>query len=325
MKTLVKRFSWIVHPITVFVFAQICWALLVFTWVWWYFDREHAISQVLAKLPAPPDIQAGQWIILLQGIILLALILVGLLVTFISQRKQVRLNRLHDSFLSNITHELKTPIASVRLATETMLMRDLSPEDRKKFLGRTLSETIRLQNLVDSILVAARLESRSYGSQKETVDLMSLVEQTVAQFRERIGSQREITFEQKFLIKSGEFLIQGDAIQLQMVFDNLLSNAYKYTSDGGKIDIRSTLGLKSLSVDIKDNGVGVEKEALKKIFEKFYRAEGTGRLRVQGSGLGLFIARSVVLQHGGQLTATSEGPEKGAQFHVEFQGKVTSR
>jgi signal transduction histidine kinase len=325
MKALVKRFSWLVHPITVFVFAQICWALLVFTWIWWYFDREQAISDALAKLPAPPDIQAGQWIILLQGIILLALILVGLLVTFISQRKQVRLNRLHESFLSNITHELKTPIASIRLATETMMMRDLALEDRKKFLGRTLSETIRLQNLVDSILVAARLESRSYGSQKEIIDLVSLVEQTVAQFRERIGSEREINFEQKFLIKSREFLLQGDPIQLQMVFDNLLSNAYKYTAESGKIDISCTLGLKSFCVDIKDNGVGIEKEALKKIFEKFYRAEGTGRIRVQGSGLGLFIAHSVVLQHGGELTATSEGPEKGAEFHVEFQGKVTAR
>ncbi|MEN9529299.1 MAG: hypothetical protein RI932_1172 [Pseudomonadota bacterium] len=325
MKALVKPFSWLFHPITVFVFAQICWALLVFTWIWWYFDREQAISLALAKLPAPPEIKAGQWIILLQGGILLALILVGLLVTFISQRKQVRLNRLHESFLSNITHELKTPIASIRLATETMLLRELDVDNRRRFLSRTLSETIRLQNLVDSILVAARLESRSYSSQKESVDLVSLVEQTVSQFRERIGVEREVNFEQKFVIKSKEFLIQGDAIQLQMVFDNLLSNAYKYTSEGGKIDIVCTLGAKSFSVDIKDDGVGIEKEALKKIFEKFYRAEGTSRIRVQGSGLGLFIAHSVVLQHGGELTAASEGPEKGAEFHVEFQGKTAAR
>jgi len=325
MNTLVKRFSWLVHPITVFVFAQICWALLVFTWIWWYFDREQAISLALAKLPAPPEIKAGQWVILLQGGILLALILVGLLVTFISQRKQVRLNRLHESFLSNITHELKTPIASIRLATETMLLRELSSEDRKKFLDRTLSETLRLQNLVDSILVAARLESRSYSSSKESVDLISLVEQTVGQFRERIGSRRVIRFEQKFLAKNEEFMIQGDAIQLQMVFDNLLSNAYKYTSENGQIDIICTLGTKSFSVEIKDNGIGIERDALKKIFEKFYRAEGTSRIRVQGSGLGLFIAHSVVFQHGGSLTATSEGPEKGAEFHVEFQGKAAAR
>ncbi|MEY4063798.1 MAG: hypothetical protein RIR26_6 [Pseudomonadota bacterium] len=325
MKQLTKRFSWVLHPVTVFVVAQICWALLVFTWIWWYFDREKAISSVLEKLPAPPELQAGQWVILLQGGILLALILLGLLMTFISQRKQVRLNRLHDSFLSNITHELKTPIASIRLATETLLLRQLAAEDQKKFLSRTLSESIRLQNLVDSILVAARLESKSDTSPKETVDLIVLVEQAVESFKERTGQTRDVQFEKRYGLKKNEFLLTGDPIQLQMVFDNLLSNAFKYTSDNGKISIVSALNAKGFSVDIRDDGVGIEKEALKKIFEKFYRAEGTSRIRVQGSGLGLFIARSVVNEHGGTLVAESEGPEKGALFHVEFQGKTTSR
>jgi signal transduction histidine kinase len=206
-----------------------------------------------------------------------------------------------------------------------MLLRELNPEDRRKFLGRTLSETIRLQNLVDSILVAARLESQSYTVQRETIDLVALVEQTVAQFRDRIGTQREIIFEKIDPLKKKEFLIDGDTIQLQMVFDNLLSNAFKYTSENGQIKVLSTLGSKGFSVDIQDNGVGIEKDALKKIFDKFYRAEGTSRIRVQGSGLGLFIARSVVLEHGGNLIAESEGPEKGAEFHVEFQGKIAAR
>lgn len=325
MNAIAKRFQWIVHPITVFVFAQICWALLVFTWIWWYFDREKAISSILARVPAPPELQAGQWIILLQGGILLALILLGLLMTFISQRKQVRLNRLHESFLSNITHELKTPIASIRLATETLLLRKIPEDGQKKFLERTLSESIRLQNLVDSILVAARLESKSYNHPKESIDLVALVENSVASFSERFGNDRVIQFEKKYSGKKQEFNLEGDPIQLQMLFDNLLSNAYKYTNSGGQIKITSQLTSKAFSVDIADNGVGIEKEALSKIFDKFYRAEGTSRIRVQGSGLGLFIARSVVLAHGGTLTASSEGPEKGAQFHVSFEGKTAAR
>jgi hypothetical protein len=325
MRNFAQRFSWILHPITVFVVAQICWALLVFTWIWWYIDREKTISSILAKVPAPPELQAGQWIILLQGGILLALILLGLLVTFISQRKQVRLNRLHESFLSNITHELKTPIASIRLATETLLLRQLADESRRKFLERTLSESIRLQNLVDSILVAARLESKSYSQQKEVVDLASFVEKAVENFRDRAGYDRKIEFEKKYLSPKGEFLIEGDPIQLQMLFDNLLSNAQKYTNNGGRIMITSTLTAKSFTVNIADDGVGIEKDALSKIFDKFYRAEGTARIRVQGSGLGLFIARSVAHAHGGMLTATSEGPEKGAQFNVSFEGKSSAR
>jgi len=325
MKNLASRFSWVLHPITVFVGAQICWALLVFTWIWWYFDREKAFSSILARVPAPPELQAGQWIILLQGGILLALILAGLLVIFISQRKQVRLNRLHESFLSNITHELKTPIASIRLATETMLLRKLPDESRKKFLERTLSESIRLQNLVDSILVAARLESKSYNQKTEIIDLIALIENSVNSFRERAGAERNIQFEKRYQTRKGEFLIEGDTIQLQMLFDNLLSNAHKYTNPDGHICVMTTLTTKSLNVDITDDGVGIEKEALGKIFDKFYRAEGTSRVRVQGSGLGLFIARSVALAHGGTLTATSEGPEKGAQFHVSFEGKGAAR
>ncbi|MEN9825795.1 MAG: hypothetical protein RI953_1540 [Pseudomonadota bacterium] len=325
MKALAKRFDWILHPITAFVTAQICWALLVFTWIWWYFDREKAISSILAKLPVPPELQAGQWIILLQGGILLALILLGLLMIFISQRKQVRLNRLHESFLSNITHELKTPIASIRLTTETLLLRKVPEEAQRKFLERTLSESVRLQNLVDSILVAARLESKSYNFPKELIDLVALVENAVESFRERVGSERNISFEKKYTTKKHEFLLEGDPIQVQMLFDNLLSNAHKYTNPDGHISITSQLTPKYFSVDINDDGVGIEKEALSKIFDKFYRAEGTSRIRVQGSGLGLFIARSVAEAHGGNLSVTSEGPEKGAQFHVSFEGKTTAR
>ncbi|MEY2987795.1 MAG: hypothetical protein RJB13_1316 [Pseudomonadota bacterium] len=325
MNRFVRRFSWIVHPVTVFVFAQICWALLVFTWIWWYLDREKAISSVLARLPAPPDLQAGQWVILLQGGILLALILLGLLTIFISQRKQVRLNRLHESFLSNITHELKTPIASIRLATETMLMREVNLEDRLKFLNRTLSESIRLQNLVDSILVAARLESKSDTSTRETIDLISVLENSVHKFIERAGAERTVTFEIHNPLNKKDFLIEGDPIQLQMVFDNLFSNAFKYTSAGGSISISATLSNKGFYLKITDNGVGIDKQAIDKIFDKFYRAEGTARIRVQGSGLGLFIARTVVNEHGGQLTASSEGPEKGATFHVEFERKNSPR
>jgi len=182
-----------------------------------------------------------------------------------------------------------------------------------------------LQNLVDSILVAARLESKSYSGAKESIDLVALVENAVENFRERIGQQRQIHFEKTYSFKKNEFYIDGDSIQLQMVFDNLLSNAFKYTNDQGKITIVSTLNNKSFQVDIADDGVGIEKDALKKIFEKFYRAEGTARIRVQGSGLGLFIARSVVIAHGGTLTAESDGPEKGARFHVGFEGKIAAR
>jgi signal transduction histidine kinase len=324
-KAWAKRFQWLYHPVTVFIFAQICWALLVFTWIWWYFEREKTISSILAKVPAPPELQTGQWVILLQGGILLALILLGLLVTFISQRKQVRLNRLHESFLSNITHELKTPIASIRLATETLLLRKLPEENQKKFLNRTLSESIRLQNLVDSILVAARLESKSFNQQKEPIDLATLVESTVENFRDRFGAERIIRFEKKYTSKVHEFFIDGDRIQLQMLFDNLLSNAHKYSNQGGKILITSNMSGKLFSVTIADDGVGIEKGALDKIFDKFYRAEGTSRIRVQGSGLGLFIAKSVAAAHGGTLTVESEGPEKGAQFHVNFERKTAAR
>lgn len=325
MNRFVRRFSWIVHPVTVFIVAQICWALLVFTWIWWYLDREKAISAMLARLPAPPDIQAGQWVILLQGGILLALILLGLLTIFISQRKQVRLTRLHESFLSNITHELKTPIASIRLATETMLMRDVSPEDRLKFLNRTLSESIRLQNLVDSILVAARLESKSDTSTRETIDLISVLEQSVQKLRERAGTGRSVTYEIHNPLGKRDFLIDGDPIQIQMVYDNLFSNAFKYTAEGGTIAVAAIVNNKGFYSKISDNGVGIDKQAIDKIFDKFYRAEGTAKIRVQGSGLGLYIARTVVQEHGGQLTASSEGPEKGATFHVEFERKNSTR
>ncbi|MES2616029.1 MAG: histidine kinase dimerization/phospho-acceptor domain-containing protein, partial [Bdellovibrionota bacterium] len=144
---MLKKVKWLLHPISVLILAQICWGLLMFVWISWYISRRQEINNLIEKIPLPAT-TSGQSVILAQGCILMAFILVGLYMIFVNQRRLSRLAKMQDAILSSVTHELKTPLASIRLYTETMLLRNLSEQDRLKFLQRTLSEAERLQRLI---------------------------------------------------------------------------------------------------------------------------------------------------------------------------------
>jgi signal transduction histidine kinase len=173
-----NKFKWITHPITVLVGAQICWGLLMFVWIRWYILRSEEIDHLVQKIPLPQK-NSGQWIILVEGCILMAFILAGLYMIFAHQRRMSKLAKMQDAILSSVTHELKTPLASIRLYTETLLLRTVSEQDKLKFLKRTLSEAERLQRLIDTVLISARLQTGNSSVHLSRMDVKDILNASI--------------------------------------------------------------------------------------------------------------------------------------------------
>ncbi|APJ03355.1 sensor histidine kinase [Silvanigrella aquatica] len=319
---MLKKLKWLLHPISILILAQICWGLLMFVWIRWYILRSQEINSFIEKIPVPPT-SSGQWIILAQGCILMGFILIALYMIFVSQRRLSRITKMQDTILSNVTHELKTPLASIRLYAETMLLRNVADEERRRFLTRTLTETERLQKLIDTVLISARLESDKSSLAHVRINLNELLMGCFAQVKERFGESRVFEFQTLESDEENSYFVWGNPHHLSMLFDNLLDNAVKYSEKGGMIQGGIIPKKESVQIYIKDNGVGIEKNNLKKVFKKFYRIERNAKLKVQGSGLGLSVCQSIIEEHHGKIFALSEGLNKGTTFYVELQRLTT--
>ena len=160
IKTVYLKTGWLYHPVTIFLTIQVLWILLMVVWIRWYIEKHAQLREMAERLRTQVEVDGLGWLPLLEGALLLTLILAGVTVIFIYYVKQRRLNQMQRAFVSNITHELKSPVASIQLALETMALRDLSDERRREFVSMMLDDTERLATLVDRILGAARIEKR---------------------------------------------------------------------------------------------------------------------------------------------------------------------
>lgn len=294
----------------------------MFVWIRWYILRSQEINSFIEKIPVPAT-SSGQWVILSQGCILMGFILIALYMIFVSQRRLSRITKMQDTILSNVTHELKTPLASIRLYAETMLLRNVAEEEKKRFLSRTLKETERLQKLIDTVLISARLESDQSSLAHSRINLNELLNGCFTQVKDRFGDTRIFDFQALQIKEDNTHFILGNPYHLSMLFDNLLDNAVKYTEKGGLIQGGVLQKKGYLQIYIKDNGLGIEKNNLKRIFKKFYRIERNSKIKVQGSGLGLSVCQSIVKEHHGKIFAHSDGLNKGTTFYVELQRLTT--
>lgn len=291
----------------------------MFVWIRWYILRSQEINALIAKMPlATPA--SGQWIILAEGCLLMAFLLISLYMIFVSQRRLSRITKMQDTILSSVTHELKTPLASIRLCTETILLRENPSFPQKKFLTRVLSEVERLQKLVDTILISARLNSNDKAEKNQIrIDVQDVLSACVGRMKERFDHMRFFQFHCKQTTLSRAFYTIGNSQHLSTLFDNLLDNAVKYTKKGDTISIEMSLTKSHVIVAVQDNGIGIEKKDLKKIFKKFYRVNKSAKAKVTGSGLGLSVCHSIVKEHGGKIYAQSGGLNKGSTFYVELK------
>ncbi len=248
---------------------------------------------------------------LVLGIIFFAALVAGVVLNTIFLVREVRRNERQDSFLNAVTHELKTPIASIRLYLETLEKRNLDEPQRRKFYAIMHADTDRLLATVEQVLKAGQLGQRARRQNLAVLELAPLVEECIA-----------VTLARHHLPPGAIALapvpgqvklrVQGIAEDLRTAVLNLLDNAVKYSPD--RVQIRATLaitGYSNVALSITDQGLGIPPEELKRIFKRFYRVPGRWEVKIKGTGLGLFLVRAIARQHSGSISAHSKGTNQG--------------
>jgi two-component system, OmpR family, sensor histidine kinase SenX3 len=255
--------------------------------------------------------------LMIVGVIFFGIIIAGLVLNTIFLIREIRRNERQDSFLHAVTHELKTPITSIRLYLQTLQTRKVEEQQREEFYRIMLADSDRLMGTVEQVLRAAELID---GSKKPT-DLVDL-EKVVRECLEMARTHHHLSEESlRLLLETGNGAPQvtGNADELRSAISNVLDNAIKYSGQKVEVDVElSTPTAKQVCVRIRDRGIGIPRRELKQVFKRFYRVSEREVTRVKGSGLGLFIVRSIARKHGGNAYAESEGAGRGATIIIEL-------
>jgi signal transduction histidine kinase len=219
------------------------------------------------------------------------------------------LNKQQNNFLLSVTHELKTPIAAIKLIGETMKRRVLPQEKQVELLENILENATRLQDMTENMLTAMQMENNRYNIRKEEINLSEIVCEVKKNFEIKNEIRGEI---------EKDLMYYGDPVLLKMTLNNLVENAIKY-SDNQPVEINLFQKNSDLIIEVKDNGIGIPKGLRKKVFKKFYRVEDEETRETKGSGLGLFIVKQAVEKHKGKITISDNLPT-GTVFTLSFQG-----
>ncbi|MEJ7622627.1 MAG: HAMP domain-containing sensor histidine kinase [Pyrinomonadaceae bacterium] len=250
--------------------------------------------------------------LLVFGVIFFALIITGLILNTVFLVREIRRNEQHDAFLNAVTHELKTPIASIKLYLETLKARELTPEKRQEFYDIILADNDRLLATVEQVLQAGRTREKNRVMNLSEVNLSVLIGETITTV---IGQQHLDATAIRFSQPDEGLRVLGDRDELQTAVKNLLDNAIKYSPEEVRISVRlKSSGSKKADIVVRDHGIGVAAADLKRIFKRFYRVPSRAGAAAKGSGLGLAIVRSIVEKHGGSVTASSKGAGQGTTF-----------
>jgi two-component system sensor histidine kinase SenX3 len=264
-----------------------------------------------------------QEIKLFLGAILFLAIIAGLVLNTIFLVREIRRNEQHDSFINAVTHELKTPIASIRLYLQTLQSREVELEQRREFYQSMLLDTERLAHTVEQVLKAGEAAQRKRPGQRLLLEFNNLVRECIDLARIRHHLQAEALDYRESLNGAGSADVAGDPEELRTAVSNLLDNAVKYSPDGVHISVELEVpDAERVVLRVSDRGVGIPPHELKRIFKRFYRVAHRSLSGVKGTGLGLFIVRSIARKHGGQVFAQSEGVGKGTTVTLELPRRV---
>ena len=254
-------------------------------------------------------------ILLVLGTLLMAAIISGVVLNTIFLVREIRRNAQHDAFINAVTHELKTPIASIRLYLETLQTRAVDDAKRLEFYRIMVDDSERLLGTIEQVLRTGRIGATSRRLNLSRIDLGGVIEQCVA----RVRALHKVSPEALEYRPGPPVTIVGDADEVKAAVSNLIDNAVKFSGNDVRVTVEtSKVDGNYVSLRVTDHGPGIEKTELKRIFKRFYRVPGVVATRVKGTGLGLYIVRSVAKRHGGRAWAESEGPGHGATFVLQL-------
>ncbi|QEM69612.1 HAMP domain-containing histidine kinase [Geobacter sp. FeAm09] len=302
----------ILNPVMALIAVQVVWITLVVCWIYWFIGKHREFRNLAEKYRPELLGQGYNWPVMVEGLVMLVAILVGVYVIFHFWNRQSNLYAQQRNIISQVTHELKSPLASIQLHLETIRLRRPSEEKLDNFVGTMLADTERLHYLINNLLMAARLEQRRKPPERRLTDMSALLDEHVERERNRLALGGTISLETEAGLKASV-----DPEEMGMVLRNLFENAELYSPETP--DISVTLGKAGgqLVLTVKDCGRGLEYHERKKIFEMFYRVRQTDQY-VRGTGLGLYIVQSVVKGYGGTVGVTSEGLGKGSTFTIKI-------
>ena len=253
-------------------------------------------------------------ILLFLGILLMAMIIAGVVLNTIFLVREIRRNEQHDAFINAVTHELKTPVASIRLYLETLQSRAVDDEKRKEFYNVMLEDSDRLLQTIEQVLRTGRMGG-SHRLNIARVDLGQVIDESLVRAR----TLYRLTADAITYSADGPTTIMGDADEVRAAVSNLIDNAVKYSGNTVKVSVvTEKMGDGFVALRVRDEGPGIPKTELKQIFKRFHRVPGALATRVKGTGLGLYIVRSVAKRHGGRAWAESEGPGRGSTFVLQL-------
>lgn len=318
-----KRVKWFVHPVVIFILSIAALGASLFLYIYWYLEVSTGLQKIIKKYSLDPAqfFEIKTWVVIMVLSILVGLILTGVFTIFVYNEKTQRLYRMQRNFINSFTHELKTPVASLRLYLDTFSRYDLPREDQLRYLDFMSHDVNRLLANINRILDLARIETKSYQKGRECIDIVKMVEEFCEQNAD--------------LFRGCDIAIHNPSRErpcywinrplFEMLLMNLFTNAVKYNqSDRPRIDVTFVTRKKGLDIRITDNGMGIEKGETKKIFRKFYQVGRTEDMTAKGTGLGLYLVAHVAQIHQARVTAESPGPGQGSTFVLKMPPAVRS-
>lgn len=291
---------------------------MVTLWVIWFIGRRREIEKLASQLSPSllPTDDTSVVALIVVGIVLLSMIGAGTILLFVWGQRQTSLIQQQRHFVSSVTHELRTPLASIRLAYETLTKRALPEETQKKLLSMSIVDIERLIRLVNQILISSRLDRglSMFNDDIRTIDIAKAITAVLETLnhldpnlkdRVRVSCPEGSTW-------------YGSQNALNMVLGNLLENAIKYSPSKGVVEVSIDKKLDHMDVIVKDFGLGLSKRDKKRIFKMFYRSDNATSRAIPGTGLGLFIVKTTMEQIGGHISVSSSGQGEGSTFIASF-------